>query len=567
VAARERLQIDRHDARYRAGRRPPQVERRTVILIDDGLATGATMEAAVVALRARKPALIVVAVPVGSREACDRLARLADRLVCPSMPEPFQAVGLWYRDFGQTSDDEVTRLLAAAGRPPVANNPHGPVDPVDVIRRRALPFDDSAARDDRLVEMLSQARVVLLGEATHGTHEFYRQRALITRRLIEEHGFAAVAVEADWPDAYRVNRYVRGVGDDREAVDALADFRRFPAWMWRNADVLDFVGWLRSYNEYRPEAARAGFYGLDLYSLHASMRAVVAYLEKADPEAAERARGRYACFDQFGPEPINYAYAAGFDLSASCARDVIAQLVELRRAAAVYASRDGRIAADEYFVAEQNARIVQNAEEYYRTMLAGRVESWNLRDRHMAATLDELLAFLGPTHPDPRVVVWAHNSHLGDARATEMGQIGELNVGQLARSRFGADAMLVGFTSFTGTVTAAAAWDGPALRRHLRPGRAGSYERLFHEAGVPRVILPLRTDLDLASVLATPRLERAVGVVYVPETERRSHYFHATLSEQFDVVLHIDETRAVEPLERTAGWEEGELAETYPSGL
>jgi erythromycin esterase-like protein/predicted phosphoribosyltransferase len=567
VAARERLQIDRHDTRYRAGRRPPRVERRTVILIDDGLATGATMEAAVVALRARKPALIVVAVPVGSREACDRLARLADRLVCPSMPEPFQAVGLWYRDFGQTSDDEVTRLLAAAGRPPVANNPHGPVDPVDVIRRRALPFDDSAARDDRLVEMLSQARVVLLGEATHGTHEFYRQRALITRRLIEEHGFAAVAVEADWPDAYRVNRYVRGVGDDREAVDALADFRRFPAWMWRNADVLDFVGWLRSYNEYRPEAARAGFYGLDLYSLHASMRAVVAYLEKADPEAAERARGRYACFDQFGPEPINYAYAAGFDLSASCARDVIAQLVELRRAAAVYASRDGRIAADEYFVAEQNARIVQNAEEYYRTMLAGRVESWNLRDRHMAATLDELLAFLGRTHPDPRVVVWAHNSHLGDARATEMGQIGELNVGQLARSRFGAAAMLVGFTSFTGTVTAAAAWDGPALRRHLRPGRAGSYERLFHEAGVPRVILPLRTDLDLASVLATPRLERAVGVVYVPETERRSHYFHATLSEQFDVVLHIDETRAVEPLERTAGWEEGELAETYPSGL
>ena len=568
VAAREHLQIDRHDALYRGGRRPPAVEHRTVILIDDGLATGATMEAAVTALRERKPAKIVVAVPVGSRDACRRLGQLADTVVCPRMPEPFQAVGLWYDDFSQTTDEEVNDLLRKAGRSPAAPNPGvRQADPVDLIRRRARPFDENAAHDDHLVTMLAGARVVLLGEATHGTHEFYRQRALLTRRLIEEHGFAGVAVEADWPDAYRVNRYVRGEGRDHDAVEALADFQRFPAWMWRNADVLDFVGWLRSWNEGRHEATRAGFYGLDLYSLHASMRAVVRYLEKVDPEAAVRARSRYACFDRFGPDPSDYAHATGLRILGSCARDVIAELVELRRAAAEYASRDGRIAADEYFVAEQNARVVKNAEEYYRTMLAGRVESWNLRDRHMAATLDELVAFLAKSNPNPRLVVWAHNSHLGDARATEMGQGGELNVGQLARTRFGAGAMLVGFTTYVGTVTAAAAWDGPALRRHLRPGNAGSYEALFHESGVPRFILPLRTDLELASALAVPRLERAVGVIYAPGTERRSHYFHAALSEQFDVVLHIDETRAVEPLERTAGWEAGEMAETYPSGL
>ena len=569
VAAREHLELDRHDRLYRGGRRPPTVEHRVVILIDDGLATGATMEAAVMALRERKPAKLVVGVPVGSREACDRLGRLADEVVCPSKPEPFQAVGLWYDDFGQTTDAEVNALLASAGGSvtPANPNPSSKTDPVDLIRRHAWPFEDSVAHDDRLIDLLGQARVVLLGEATHGTHEFYRQRALITRRLIEEHGFAGVAVEADWPDAYRVNRYVRGVGDDQEAVDALSDFRRFPAWMWRNADVLDFIGWLRWSNESRPDSRRAGFYGLDLYSLHASMRAVIGYLEKADPAAAARARGRYACFDQFGPEPMTYAYAAGLDLSASCASEVVTQLVELRRAAAEYASRDGRIAPDEYFMAEQNARVVQNAEEYYRTMLAGRVESWNLRDRHMAATLESLLSFLGQTTDRARLVVWAHNSHLGDARATEMGHIGELNVGQLARSRFGADAMLVGFTTHAGTVTAATAWDGPACRRHLRPALPASYEHLFHEVAIPRFILPLRTDLELASTLAGPRLERAVGVIYAPETERRSHYFHASLSDQFDVVLHMDDTRAVEPLERTAAWEAGELAETYPSGL
>jgi erythromycin esterase-like protein len=241
--------------------------------------------------------------------------------------------------------------------------------------------------------------------------------------------------------------------------------------------------------------------------------------------------------------------------------------VDLRRRAADYARRDGRIAADEYFVAEQNARVIKNAEEYYRTMLGSRAESWNLRDRHMNDTLHELIRFLGSNERPARVVVWAHNSHLGDARATEMGEHGELNLGQLARASFGSEALLVGFTTHSGSVTAASEWDGPAHRKHVRPALSGSYERLFHEVGIPRCLLPLRTDPELGSMLSGRRLERAIGVLYVPETERRSHYFHARLADQFDYVIHIDETRAVEPLERTALWEAGELAETYPSGL
>lgn len=569
VAVRERIELERRDRAYRDDREPPIVRDRTVILIDDGLATGSTMQAAVLALRQQAPAKIVVAVPVGARETCERLARMADRVVCLAMPEPFNAVGLWYREFDQTTDEEVDRLLAAAGRQTgQSTSKSAPKpDPVDIVRRRAVKLAGDPLQYDALLAGIGDARIVLLGEATHGTHEFYRERAFITRRLIVEKGFSAVAAEADWPDAYRVNRYVRGASADEDSVDALGDFGRFPTWMWRNADVLDFIGWLRSHNDTKPAAERAGFYGLDLYSLRASMQAVLAYLDKVDPEAARRARARYSCFDRFGEEMQQYGYSAGYGLTPSCEREVLTELLELHRRRADYASRDGRVAADDYFYAEQNARLVRNAEEYYRTMFRGRAESWNLRDQHMTETLRELLQFLEKARPHARVVVWAHNSHLGDARATEMGEGGELNVGQLVREHFGAEAVLVGFTTSTGTVTAATEWDGPAHRRHVRPALTGSYERLFHEVGIPRFMVPLRSDPELASALAGPRLERAIGVIYVPETERRSHYFRAHLPRQFDYVLHFDETRAVEPLERSAFWEAGEVAETFPSGL
>ncbi len=568
VAVRERLELERRDALYRGARSRAAVRDCTVVLVDDGLATGSTMEAAILALRQHHPARIVVAVPVGARETCDRLRRLADDVVCASTPEPFTAVGLWYDEFAQTTDEEVQRLLAAAKPAGAASRgTSAPADAERLLRERAIPLQGDPHQYDALIDAVGGARIVLLGEATHGTHEFYRERAYITRRLIAEKGFTAIAVEADWPDAYRINRFVRGTSVEEDAAQALADFGRFPTWMWRNADVLDFVGWLRTHNERQPADGRVGFYGLDLYSLRASMEAVLRYLDHVDPDGARRARQRYACFDQFGGEMQEYGYAASLGLHPSCEREVVTQLVDLHRRRAEYASRDGRVAADDYFFAEQNARLVRNAEEYYRTMFRGRNESWNLRDRHMVETLEELRRFLGRTQPEPGIVVWAHNSHLGDARATEMGQSGELNVGQLVREHHGASAVLVGFTTYSGTVTAASEWGGHAHRKHVRPALAGSYERLFHETQIPRLLIPLRTDLDVAAALRGPRLERAIGVLYIPETERASHYFHAKLAEQFDFVLHFDETRAVEPLERSALWEAGEVAETFPSGL
>src|SRR5438477_10687939 len=316
-----------------------------------------------------------------------------------------------------------------------------------------------------LMDLVGNARFVLLGEATHGTHEFYHERARITQQLIQEKGFTAVAVEADWPDAYRANRYVRGANDDGCAVDALADFQRFPTWMWRNTDVVDFLEWLHDYNDGLPAGTpKAGFYGLDLYSLRASMEAVLQYLKKVDPEAARTAETRYACFDQFGEDTQRYGLVAGLNVAKSCEEDVIAQLLELQRRAAEYARRDGRIAEEEFFSAEQNARLVRNAERYYRSMFLEEVSSWNLRDRHMVETLNALAARLDREDGRARIVVWAHNSHLGDARATQMSQRGELNVGQLVREQYGRDAVLVGFTTHHGTVTAASDWGRPAAR-------------------------------------------------------------------------------------------------------
>jgi erythromycin esterase-like protein len=294
------------------------------------------------------------------------------------------------------------------------------------------------------------------------------------------------------------------------------------------------------------------------------MQAVLDFLDKVDPEAAQRARYRYACFEHFGEDTQAYGYAASYGLSKSCENEVVGQWTEMRRRAADLANRDGRIARDAFFFAEQNARLVKNAEEYYRSMFHERISSWNLRDTHMAETLEALTHHLGPK---AKIVVWAHNSHLGDARATEMGQRGELNLGQLVRQRYGKEATLVGFTTYTGTVTAASGWEAAAERKHVRPALAGSYEALFHETGIQNFLLPLGHKEKATSLLREPRLERAIGVIYLPRSERVSHYFHAHLPEQFDAILHYDETRAVEPLERTAAWETGEVPETYPSML
>ncbi len=439
----------------------------------------------------------------------------------------------------------------------------------EVVRREMYCLEPGELSDyDPLIETIGERRFVLIGEASHGTHEFYRERAQLTKRLIEEKGFDAVAVEADFPDADRVNRFVCGTGNDENAVDALGGFRRFPAWMWRNADVLDFVGWLRSYNDSLPKMLpRVGFFGLDLYSLQTSIDAVIRYLNGVDPEAAAVARKRYSCFDHFDEDTQLYGYSTAFGLSRSCEDEVVEQLLEIYERAADLARSDGRIARVEYFSAAQNARLVRNAERYYRLMYRSDVSSWNLRDAHMAETLAELDQHLTAENGRPaKIVVWEHNSHLGDARATEMGRRGEWNVGQLCRERYGNNSFLIGFTTFEGTVTAADNWGEPAHRMRVRKALPESVEEVFHRSGIGRFFLHFDGASQCDSALRVPLLERAIGVIYRPETERQSHYFKARLSQQFDAVIHIDETRAVEPLERSARWAAGE-AETFPSGV
>jgi erythromycin esterase-like protein/predicted phosphoribosyltransferase len=550
IDAKEMRELERRERAYRGDRPPPDFTGRVVILVDDGLATGSTMMAAIDAVRRDGPEAVVVAVPVAPPEVCEALRREADEVVCLQAPADFGSVGAWYADFSQTTDADVIELLERARRPPTPGVP------------RALRRLTGAAEDyDELIESATGARFVLLGEASHGTHEFYAARAELTRRLIAEAGFGAVAVEADWPDAYRVNRFVRGAGSDTTADEALSEFRRFPTWMWRNTEVAEFVAWLSDHNDaLAPEASRVGFYGLDLYSLHTSMEAVVAYLDEVDPAAAARARDRYACFDQFGRDPQVYAYETGIAGAEWCEQQAVEQLIELRDMAAETAAGEREIDADRHFYAEQNARLVVNAEEYYRAMFRGGIESWNLRDSHMAETLDALVGHLERTQGATKVVVWAHNSHLGDARATELGQAGELNLGQLVRERHGDRALLVGFSTYTGMVTAASDWGGPAERKRVRRALGGSWEELFHELDAGAMLLGTG-DLD------GRRLQRAIGVVYRPETERISHYFHARVAEQFDAIIHIDETTALEPLEITGEWKTGELPETYPWGV
>lgn len=561
AAKAEVPELNRREAAYRGDRPPPDVARKTVILVDDGLATGSSMRAAVRALGSLGPARTVVAVPVAPAQTCRQLGQEVDEVVCGETPFPFYAVGQAYADFTQTTDDEVRTILRTAWSKPAAGR--APSES-DTIRNCLVPLGGkNAALPD-----VGDAHFVLLGEATHGTREFYAERARITRWLVEEKGFAAVAVEADWPDAYRVNRYVRGSGSDITAEEALSGFKRFPTWMWLNSVVLEFTEWLRRLNQSRGEEERVGFYGLDLYSLYSSMHEVISYLDRVDPEAARRARERYSCFDHYGEDGRTYAYAAAFGAGDSCESEALAQLTELHRASFEYALRDGMPAGEEHFYAEQNAKTVKAAEEYYRTMIQGHTTSWNLRDRHMVETLEDLAAHLARRQGEPpKIVVWAHNSHLGDARTTEMGMRGEINVGQLVRERHPEDCFLLGFTTYEGTVTAARAWGMEPERMTVRPGTRGSFEELLHEAGEPAYLLDLKPGSPAAEVLAATRLERAIGVVYLPATERASHYFRARLADQFDAVIHVDKTQAVQPLERVQGWDRGELPETFPHAV
>jgi erythromycin esterase-like protein len=428
----------------------------------------------------------------------------------------------------------------------------------ELIREAAEPL---AEIDDPLFgiafDRFADAKVVLLGEASHGTSEFYRARAAITRRLIEAHGFNLVAVEADWPDAALVDRYVRHKPLPSTAEPA---FTRFPTWMWRNTDVQAFLQWMRDHNALKPAGRRASFHGLDLYNLNGSIGAVVEYLDRVDPEAAAVARERYGCLMPWSSEPQAYGRMALSTGYTACEDAVAEMLADLLRKRLDYAARDG----DDFLDAEGNARLVRNAEAYYRAMYYGAAESWNLRDSHMFETLESLLAFRGE---EARAVVWAHNSHIGDARFTEMGvSREELNIGQLCRQRFGDDARLIGFGTHTGTVAAASDWDGPMEVKRVNPSRPDSYERACHDCGLGRFLIDLREGErpQARHGLLSPLLERFIGVIYRPDTERWSHYSECSLPRQFDAFVWFDETSAVTPLEtrRRPGPDE-----TWPFGL
>ena len=413
-----------------------------------------------------------------------------------------------------------------------------------------------AADLNPLMERIGSARIVLLGEATHGTSEFYRMRERITRDLIVKKGFSFVAIEADWPDAARVDHYVRHFQYPPSEWTA---FARFPTWMWRNTEVRDFVSWLRKHNGAVERNKRVAFHGLDLYSLYDSIRSVLNYLDEVDPESARVARERYGCLTPWQRDPATYGHAALTGSYPTCESHVVRALTDLLAKRRTYAEHDG----ERFLDAEQNARLVANAERYYRIMYYGSRASWNLRDSHMFETLKNLLAYHGS---DSKAVVWAHNSHVGNAGATEMAARGEYNLGQLCRREFGEGAYLVGFGTHSGTVAAASEWDGPMEIKTVRPALPNSYEQLCHATGLARFMLGLRgrDDLCKPAGLGNERLQRAIGVIYRPETELASHYFRASLPQQFDEYIWFDDSRAVTPLETA---EVKGLPDTYPFGV
>ncbi len=499
-------------------------------------------------------------VPVGETLRSQRLVRVVrrgeDRFETGTMESvrfvPLVGQAGWAEGGLEELEGTAPASVVAAPAHPGAGEPV-----LRLLRETTVPIEEiSEVELGSLVERVGDARVVLLGEATHGTSEFYRMRARITRELVERKGFRLVAVEADWPDAAKIDHYARLRETPPPEWTA---FSRFPTWMWRNHDVRDFVEWLRGWNESRNAEDRVSFHGLDLYSLFRSIEAVLEYLDRVDPDSARVARIRYGCLTPWERDPAVYGRAALTGSYRTCESEVVEILRELLERRIDYARRDGELFLD----AVQNARLVANAERYYRVMYYGSVESWNLRDRHMFDTLSTLLAFRGA---ESKAVVWEHNSHIGDASATEMGVRGEFNVGQLCRERFGDQAYLVGFGTDSGTVAAASEWDGPMEVKDVRPAHPESYERLFHDACIEAGLLHLREPVrpEVRSELAVPRLERAIGVLYRPETEVASHYFQAVLPRQFDEYVWFDRTSAVRPL---SGPDIRGMPETYPFGV
>ena len=429
---------------------------------------------------------------------------------------------------------------------------------IDVIARAERPLRNSNDLD-HLLDEIGERRIVLLGEASHGTHEYYEWRRRISERLIREKEFSFIAVEGDWPDCYALNRYAKDLPDaGSNAREVAHTFSRWPTWMWANKEVVGLIEWLRDYNQDLHPEQRVGFYGLDVYSLWESMEAVVRYLERVDPDAAARARRNYGCFDPYHQDVQQYARATAL-VPTSCEDEALHTLVELRRNAPQY-REDGR---DAYFNAEQNALTARNAERYYRAMIYGGPDSWNLRDTHMIETLRRLLEHHGPA---AKAIVWEHNTHVGDARATDMARAGMVNVGQLARAEWGAhDVYIAGFASYSGSVIAGEEWGAPMQRMAVPQAARTSWEAVLHEASERDKLIVTREIADNEDA-AKSRGHRAIGVVYDPEWERAGNYVPTRMTDRYDALLYIDESRALRPL-HMAVTEDGEVPETYPSGV
>ena len=429
---------------------------------------------------------------------------------------------------------------------------------IEKIKKSAVYFDDKAY--DILLEKINDAQIVLLGEATHGTHEFYDIRIKITKKLILEKNFNAIAIEGDWPDAYTINSYINN-NEIKNAQEALQSFDRFPTWMWQNIPMLHCTEWLKNHNQQKNN--HVNFYGLDLYSLYRSIDAIVMCLEKIDPHIAQEVKDNYSCLEQFRHDPTAYGYSLFSQLSQSCRNEVIEELKKLKELEWKLV-QEKKATPDEAFYLVQNARVIKNSEAYYRSLFLDEVNNWNLRDSHMMETLEEIVKHYQKNGINkPKIVVWAHNSHIGNSAATQMSNNGEFNIGQLVKEKFGNNSYSLGFTTYNGTVSAASNWHMPVERKNIKNALPNSYEDLFHNVEISKFLLTLE-DKDL---VPKQLLERAIGVIYAPQTERQSHYFYASLADQFDAVIHYDTTTALEPLAKTVRWIAGEVPETYPSGL
>lgn len=563
-------ELETQISKFRRHKHQLDVAGRDVIVADDGIATGATFEAAILALRARGAHRISIVAPVGSEQARERLEELADEVLILSTPHTFWSVGAWYENFAQVEDEEVIALLTEDADEPAqprpnrttrAKRPPGRTDHgrmgIDETLSQHAKLLSSRDQLEQLASQLAGSRIVMLGESTHGTHEFYSLRSRLSRILMERHGFNFVAVEGDWPDCHRLHRYARG-GAGASAMEVAKSFRRWPTWMWANREVTDLIEWMRSYSEAQ---SPVGFFGLDVYSLFESIDAIRSYSARLNPSLASDLVKRLRCFEPFDRNEFSYAQSLA-RLPTGCHQEVTSNLRDLL----AVRLQDTSLSGAELFDVQQNARVIANAEKYYRSMLSGDVDSWNIRDRHMLETLEMLLERHGPSS---KAIVWAHNTHIGDYRATDMIDEGYVNLGGLAREAFGPERVeLVGFGTHSGRVLASRAWGGREEIMLLPEARAESWESHFHRACVaqkaPQLVLSF-TENDVAEVFRATRGHRAVGVVYSPAFEHRGHnYVPTSLSDRYDAFVFVDKTTGLRSLHTDAA--KGLVPETWPMG-